>query len=112
MNELSIVHSNIRTIRLILLIRLNIRKQCLKSSLVKRILLSQLKVKVRHHLSQRSRFIVTRMDPGFPRGGANPKRATNFPENCIKIKKIGPGRGNTHPNFYYVDPPLITTVKV
>ena len=41
-------------------------------------------------------------DPGFPRGGANPKGAptyylTNFPgpENCTKLKKFWPGRGHT-----------------
>ena len=50
-------------------------------------------------------------DPGFPRGGANPKEGCQpiiwpkFAENCMKMKKIGP-RGGGHPKFYYVDPPL------
>ena len=34
------------------------------------------------------------------RGVANPKEEPNFPESCMKMKKIGSGI------FYYVDPPL------
>ena len=38
---------------------------------------------------------------------AAPVYHLNFPENCMKMKKIGlmEGRG-AHPKFYYVDPPL------
>ena len=49
-----------------------------KKQFGQKILLSQLKVKVRHQLSQRSRLIVARMDPGFPRQGTNPKGAANL----------------------------------
>ena len=42
-------------------------------------------------------------DPGFPRGRVP---VPNFPENCMKMTKIGPiGRG-TRLRFYYADPPL------
>ena len=53
-------------------------------------------------------------DPGFPRGRANPQgrggcqstRRPKFPENCMKMKKIGPG--DVCPQFVNVDPPLVT----
>ena len=33
-------------------------------------------------------------DPGFPRGGGgNLLFGQNFPENCIKMKELGPGVG-------------------
>ena len=51
-------------------------------------------------------------DLGFPRG-RQPERETpsyylaNFPENCMKMKKIGPSVSPK--NLYYVDPPQRTT---
>ena len=36
--------------------------------------------------------------------GTQLERRTKFPENCMKMKKIGP-RGGC-PKFYYVDTPL------
>ena len=36
----------------------------------------------------------------------------NFPENCLKMKKIGPRRGGARPKFHYIDPPLPTVFRV
>ena len=49
---------------------------------------------------------------GISQGGTNPKGGRQpiiwpkFPENCMKMKKIGPSKGGARPNYYYVDPPL------
>ena len=51
-------------------------------------------------------------DLGFP-GGANSKGGRQtifqsiFPENCMKMKKLGPGGGGARPKFGHVDQPLI-----
>ena len=45
----------------------------------------------------------------FSDGGENPKGSghrlfwAKFPENCMKIKKIGPRVEGARPKFYYVD---------
>ena len=61
--------------------------------------------------SEDSRGALPGADPGFPRGGINPKGewelqpmiGTDFPENYMEMKKTGLG---TSPKFYYVYPPL------
>ena len=35
------------------------------------------------------------VDPGFPRGGHRPIIQPNFPENCVKMKKIGLREGTS-----------------
>ena len=48
--------------------------------------------------------------PGFSQNGVpvqkgrghQPTIRTNFPENCMKMKKIGTKRGGGRPKFYYV----------
>ena len=45
-------------------------------------------------------------DPGFPSGGGATYYSTKLCENCMKMKKIGPGGEATRPQFYYVDSPL------
>ena len=41
-------------------------------------------------------------------GGDKPIIRPNFPENCVKMKKMGMEKGSANPKFYYVDPPLAT----
>ena len=36
----------------------------------------------------------------------------DFPENCMKLKEFGPREDRSCPNFYYVDPPLTSCVKL
>ena len=37
----------------------------------------------------------------------------NFAENCMKMKKIGPGKGGGYASkFYYVDPPLLSRLNI
>ena len=57
-------------------------------------------------------------DPGFPRGGgANSRGAptydfAKFSEKLHEIERIWTPSGGARPKFYYVDPPLVTLVKV
>ena len=55
---------------------------------------------------------VNKQSPGFPstskRGrGRYPIIWSNFLEKCMKMKKVGSG---APPKFYYVDPPLVSSV--
>ena len=48
-------------------------------------------------------------DPGFPRRKVP---VPNFPENCMKMTKIGPIARGTRLGFYYMDPPLDSKLHI
>ena len=66
---------------------------------------SLVKITKIHPVSDRS--TAHRGGSGFPREeGRQAIIRPNFPDNCMKMKKIGPRGESGRPKFYYVDPPL------
>ena len=59
--------------------------------------MSKAKIKVTHDHPKVK--IRTGANPGFPSVGLQPINWPNFPENCMKIRKIGPGGGACVQNF-------------
>ena len=58
-------------------------------------------------------------DPGFPRGGAPTLRGAptydfaKFSQKLHEIERIWTrGGGGTRPKFYYVDPPLVLSLRI
>ena len=51
-------------------------------------------------------------DPGIsnPGGGGQCIILLNFRENCMEIKKISQRRERAHPEFVFVDPPLLAAI--